>query len=205
MLVNQDIDSRLRRMYAAVGATIEEDLSFLRAQRFANGVGFNIRGSQSDEELANELHSAVYNVAHLRDHLRTWARANGKDAEKVRQAIRNSAPLQIIVDLSNTDKHGGSPPGGGWSGKSPRVTRISRAVRLHVGPEQRQTSVVFSFDGSPPRVEAGSADVAIVADVVDGKGKVLGDLQLILAEAVSAWERLVKELGLDSVVGRGDR
>ena len=75
----------------------------------------------------------MHNIANLKDQLRRWARQNGTDPATIDQAIGASNALNIIIDLSNNDKHGYPPRDDGYSGVAPQVSGIDRVMKLPFG------------------------------------------------------------------------
>lgn len=187
------IEDRLKRIYAALDATLETDLGGFAVTRHAadgsTGVGVDFRGGLSDEELANLAHTAIYNVAHLHDHLRRWIKTRGRSPELVPKAVAGSRALQIIIDLANSDKHGHPRRDGGCSGLSPRLRKVERFMKMG---KDDWSGLRFEADGTARSV--GQGTVVISARVVDDRDNVLGDLQDLLCDAVAAWETLLAEL-----------
>ena len=89
--MDTEIVGRVRRTLAAIGATEESDLSKSILINLTRGsvraVVADFRGSVSEADLANASHSAIYNVAHLRDHLRRWVKERGGDVSMVDKAV----------------------------------------------------------------------------------------------------------------------
>ncbi len=160
----------------------------------------DFRGDKSPEDLVNDAFTLIHNVASLRDHLKKWAQANGRDPKKVDETIRSSRDLCIIMDLWDNDKHGGTRRDGGRSTLSPRLDEVDRALRLR--PLPRKNSGVMVQWGQDGRLHAsgdGTATVDTSGTVRDAEGQPIGDLQEIVACAVEAWERLL----VTYEIGRG--
>ncbi len=198
--MSTQLKDRLKRIYAAIGETIQEDPSEFKTviQRkhgntFTASVDF--RGDFTNEQLVNLALSAVHNVANLKDHLKRWEKQNIKNSSQVDDAIRQSEALQIIIDMSNYDKHG-PPRDDGLSGKGPQLTNIRRNLILKgsTGGDDKPGEVTFKPFDSTPVAFPGSA-VVVTGDVVDKASKRLGDLLGYLKDGVSAWEDLMKKLG----------
>src|SRR5262245_58011615 len=107
--MSDELVARVRRIYAAIDAVQELDLAKVPATviRTAKLHGFmqDFRGGMSEEQISNAAHILIYNIANLRDHLKRWAEANGKDAAKVDAAFNGTLELRILKDLSNNDRH----------------------------------------------------------------------------------------------------
>ncbi len=192
---------RISRIYAAIGAIEEDDPNKLKATVIQTdnirGVFQDFRGDFTDDDLANQAHIVIHNIANLRDHLRRWAAQNGHDKTKVDQAVDNSFELQIVQDLSNNDKHGYPPRDGGHSGRSPKLSEIERVMRLQTQPRPGSTIAMTIGAGGVPRfIGDGTAKAIITGTVVDQNNNRIGDLYDIARKAVEAWEALLTDFGL---------
>ena len=192
---------RIDRIYAGIGAIEEDDPNKLRATVIQTEqfmvTDQDFRGGLSDEELLNQVHIVISNIANLRDHLRRWAAQNGHDKAKVDQIIDNRFELQIIKDLSNNEKHGYPPRHGGYSGKNPQLIGINRVMSLQT--QAKKGSVIgmtIGCDGVPKFIGDGTAKAVVTGDVIDNDNNRIGDLYNIVNKAVEAWENLLAEFGL---------
>ena len=195
----EDIIRRVERIKAALGA-IADDENIIKYKaitaRLQGGGKFvfqDFRQGLSDADLSNLVHSAIDVVAHLKDHLKKWAKDTGKDKAIVESAIDDCFELQVVVDLSNRDKHG-EPRDGGRTGVSPSLAEINRVMQLQA-PAGSSVSYTMNPDGSPRIRGGGSARVVVTATVVGRDKQPLGDIQAILEKAVSKWESVLSELG----------
>lgn len=198
------IRQRISRIYAAIGAIEEADPQKLKATVIQtekiHAVFQDFRGGFSDDELSNQAHTVIHNIANLRDNLRRWAVNNGHDKNKVDMAVDNSFELQVILDLSNNDKHGYPPRDGGHSKKSPQLIEINRVMRLQTQAKKGSMVAVTLGAGGVPRFHGdGTAKAVVTGDVVDNVNGRIGDLYEIAIKAVEAWERLLADLGLAGV------
>jgi len=139
-MIKDELTNRIKRIYTAVDAVVETDISKLKPKIIKHGkrTGFyqDWTGGRSNAEIENNAHILIHNVASLKDHLKKWAKNNGKDKNKVDDAFNNSQVLRIIQDLWNNDKHGYPPRDGGYSGMSPRVDKINTIMRMTTKPEK---------------------------------------------------------------------
>ena len=202
--MDDTIRTRINRIYAAIGAIEEADPQNLWATVILtekiNAIFQDFRGGYSDDELSNQAHTLIHNIANLRDNLRRWAAQNGHDKNKVDTAVENSFDLQIIQDLSNNDKHGYPPRDGGHSKCSPQLIDINRVMRLQTqAKEGSMIAMTIGLGGVPRFLGDGSAKAVVTGDVVDNANGHIGDLYEIAIRAVEAWERLLADLGLAAV------
>lgn len=199
--MNETILPRIGRIYAALRAIKEDDPNKLKATVIQTdkikAVFQDFRGGFSDDELANQAHAAIHNIANLCDHLRRWAGDNGQDKTKVDHAVKNSLELQIILDLSNNDKHGYPPRNGGRSGKSPQVTNINRVMQLQTQAKKgSMMGMTIGPGGVPKFIGDGTAKAVVTGDVIDSNKHRIGDLYEIANKAVDTWEQLLADFGV---------
>lgn len=195
---------RISRIYAAIGDIEEDDPNKLRATVVQTdkikAIFQDFRGGLSDYDLSNCAHTVIHNIADLRNHLIRWATHNGHDKTKVDQTVDNSLNIQIVIDLSNNDKHGYPPRDGGHSGKCPQVVNITRVMKLQ--PQTKKGSTIrmtLGAGGATKCFGDGTAKAIITGDVVDNDKNHIGDLYEIVTKAVEAWEQLVADFGLFSI------
>lgn len=202
--MNIDISQRIRRIYAAIGAIEESDPRKLKATviqtETAIAVLQDFRSGYSDDELLNQAHSVIHNIANLRDHLRRWAADNGHDKNRVDTTVKHNFELQIIQDLSNNDKHGYPPRDGGLSKRSPKLIEINRVMRLQTQAKKGSIVTMILGPGGIPRFSGnGTARAVVTGDVVDNLNVYIGDFYELAIKAVEAWELLLADFGLPGI------
>jgi hypothetical protein len=196
-----EIQERIHRIYAAIGAIEESNSENLRAEVFQcdNAVlvfqGF--RGGQSDSALMNQATILIYNIANLDAHLKPWADKNGLDKAEVTQVFDGCRELKIIKDLSNNDRHPYPPRNGGHSGLSPKLVEINRVMRLQTQAKAGSwCAMQLGADGRPIFSGDGTHKAVVTGHVVDENNTLIGDLYEIAMTATKAWEKFVIEHGL---------
>jgi len=199
---SDELTLRIQRIYEAVGAVVETDISKFMPKTIKDGkrIGFyqDWSGGRSDAEIENIAHILMYNVANLKEHLRKWADNNGKDKAKVNASFKDSQALKIIKDLSNNDRHGYSPEKKGNSGKSPRIEKINTIMQMTTKPEKGSAMrLTFDQQGVPKITGSGDAKVIITGDIIDRDGNKIGDLYGTLLKAINDWEKLLIDFGLN--------
>lgn len=195
-MIGDELLLRLRRINAAIAASVENDLSKV-SPKVLTGNNFveiyqDFSGDLSEEELSNLAHQVIHNVANLRDNLIRWADTNGKNAQRVWDTFNSSLEIRVIQDLSNNDKHGFPPKNGvGNSGIAPQVKEINRVMRLTANPG----SDIVLMMGPTGLISkgSGSAVVVVTGQLIDKMGKIFGDLYEFQLTAVEAWEKLLAE------------
>jgi hypothetical protein len=200
--MDDTIGQRISRIYAAIGAIEQADPHMLKATVIQTNkiraVFQDFRGGFSDDELSNQAHTVIHNIANLRDHLGRWAAQNGQDKTRVDQTIDNCLELQIVQDLSNNDKHGYPPRDGGRSGKCPQLIEINRVMRLQT-QSKKGSGMTIDMGSVPKFIGDGSAKAVVTGEVVDNARNRIGDLHQIVNKAVEGWERLLADFGLITV------
>jgi hypothetical protein len=189
-----DLTQRLERVYAAIGETMTREPEKLQPSitREPGVIRISFDGGLSPAQLENAAMQAVFHVAHLRDHLRGWAKAHNHKPSLVDDAVDQSLALKVVLDLANRDKHGGSPRNGGFSGLFPKLTDVRRCVRLTGGSEPPAIDFPLSASGKYTPGIHGDAAAIISGDVLDKNGKQIGDLNQFLLEGLSVFERLLE-------------
>lgn len=90
---------KIQRMYAAVGAATESDLSSFppMIQLTKNSITMrqDFNQNQSRPELDNKAFLVIRSIADMKDHLRAAARRIQREPDEVEEAINASLPLQL--------------------------------------------------------------------------------------------------------------
>ena len=195
------LTQRVRRIYAAVNATVERDMSKLPGRVEKSGkmtsVTQDFSGDLTDEDMSNLAHMLIYSIANLEAYLKKWARDNGKDESLVDKTFKDSFEIRVTRDLSNYEKHAYADRKGGHSGRAPKLVNPRRILRLTTGAEKGSgVMLTFGRDGQPVIRGSGSAKAIVTGEVVDSKGEHIGDLYDIAAKALADWEVLLSEYGV---------
>jgi len=198
--MSDDLRDRIRRIYAAIDAGEEQDLTKLRARVVKSGglVGVyqDFSGGLKAEQIENLAYSLIHNIANVHGHARKWAKRNGRDPASVDSAVDASFEIRVVIDLSNNDKHGYPPRDGGRSGKSPKLVDARRVLRMTTGQEKGSSvAMTLAPDGTPRISGAGAAKAVLTGEVLDGKDAHIGDLDDLARRAVEDWERILQDLG----------
>jgi hypothetical protein len=192
-----ELISRLRRIYAAIGETVDTDISKYSATVQQNDrmtfMWQDFRAGLGDEQLLNLAFSLAYNVLSLRDHLKNWAKAHCGSDQRVKDFFKESMPLKIIADLSNADKHG-YPLGRFWTDLGPKLGEATRPLRMTAKPGAGWFVLTVGADGKLKSTGEGEAKIVLSAAVLDKDGNRIGDLVEIAEQAVADWEKLLVEL-----------
>ncbi|MBU2536487.1 MAG: hypothetical protein ABIK32_01390 [Chloroflexota bacterium] len=153
-MVSDDLTDRINRIFAAVGAVQETDISKFKPKVIKDGhrVGFyqDWMAELNDADVANFAISLINNIASLEYHLKKWADRNGQDKTIVEKAFANTQELKIIHDLWNNEKHGYPPRKPSKSGLCPRVDKFNRILQMTTKPEKGSSMrLTFNMQGIP--------------------------------------------------------
>ncbi|MEK6806669.1 MAG: hypothetical protein AABY95_08470 [Pseudomonadota bacterium] len=192
-----NLDERLGRIYSALDATVQHDLSQYRAEAHRPSpnvliIGVDFRKGMSPEQLSNAAHSVIHNIAHLVDHLKKHLRSRGRGTDAADNVVKNSREVQLLIDLSNNDKHGYPPRDGGKSGCSPKLVDLRKTLRLSA----TGTKISIPMSGAAPTVSGGQAPVVITGRIVDKDGKDVAGLQSTIETAIRVWEEALRREGV---------
>lgn len=193
--------TRLHRIYAAVGAAAEFDMTkipgtVVHAKGFV-GVHQDFSGGLNEHEIANLAHGVIHNIVALRDHLKKWAKENGKDVGVVDAAFNDSFDLQVLRDLWDREKHGGDPRSGGFSGKAPHLEYIRRQMIMKTQAKAGSfVTMTLGPRGNPIIAGDGSAKVVVTADVVGQDGSPIGELFALQERSIAVCESVLADLGV---------
>lgn len=199
-VAGDDIFVRLNRIYAAVGETVEVDLTKFPPD-VITGDGFfgifqDFSGGLHDNQLQNLAHSLIHNIANFRDHLSRYAKNQSADIGTAIAVLDDSASFQLVKDLSNNDKHGYPPPNGGFSKRSPQLVSVTRVMQLTTGAA-KGSSVMMTLGTNGPIVRStggGSAAVVVTGEVEDGNGERINGFKEITTDAVAACEQAIAKV-----------
>jgi hypothetical protein len=200
--MSNNIHTKLRRMYAAIGKNYDSEIQKYRATVIANNVGIfmhqDFRNGQTDEDLLNDLHSLIGLVASIENFLYVWA---GQDKAKKKQLktqikdhLGQSNAFSIVVDLWNSDKHANeASPRQARTHKGPVLTEINRVMQMTANPGSGIMFIV-GRNGRPIVQGEGTTESVITADVRSKDGEHMGWINEILLEAIKDCEALVTDL-----------
>lgn len=197
-MIESGIQRRVERLWAAVHATVTKDVTTLRGRTWRTdrfvGVDFDFTGGKTPADLENELHLTNFHLAHLRDHVKAWARRRGVGAECIDARVKECRAIPIIIDLTNRDKHGGEDRAGGWSRLGPTLRNIHRQAVIRVGGGfGRRVVMRGGMDGRVSIAGDGNVTAVTTADVVDSDGNLIGDMHSLQETAVGEWQRIMRE------------
>ena len=196
--MDPDINTRVERLYAAVGMAVDLDVLKYQPIYYCNekvrGVVQEFSGGATEAEMSNSLHSLIHNIASFHDHLREWGPKHKINRENVHNYFKASTDFCIIRDLWNNDKHGYPPKdGSGWSRKAPRLRDVHRALQLGGAESWMQLT-----PSGPVYGGNGTREVVIMGTVIDRVGNAIGLVDAFVRGAVARCEEVLKYFGVAS-------
>lgn len=204
---DDDLIFRVERLYAAVAATEEPDLTRLKPkmviQSGMRGFHQDFAGGLNRAQIANLGEGLIYSIAHFGAHLQKWLQDRAgtrREAQKAAHVVRRvrdgSFELRIMMDLADIDKHAFAARRS-HSGKFPRLENVRRCLQLTTRPVKGSVvAVVFTPQGIPVPMGDGTAMVVVTGDILDKSGATIGDLHTMAKAAVHAWEVALAEVGI---------
>lgn len=209
-----DIDSRLKRVYASIGTILIQDHDQLVS--FSEEIGSKPRstaiathfGPREDHEKWALIENAIAAIARLKDNLRNRMITVGHDAQLVEDEINKHLVLQLITDLDNAAKHG-YPTRNSRSKKHPKIINLTSFIRVSGGSTAEQTAEQILADIQSGTVSSGAlirfdlknntqtyqaasnTKLVISAEVVDQDMNYMVELDDMIEDALLLWESFI--------------
>ena len=188
-----DLSSRLERVYAAIGSKVDGDVQrYVKVTVDGQIAGtqydavLTFDGGQSNAQIENVVSTTTEHLAKLKDHLKNRL---GEKKNLVEEKINDSLELQLVMDLSNAEKHG-YPLDTERSNRSPRMQNIQTSL---VVPPQEQVGINLK---TGEIVELGNCYIEIQGEVVDNNGEMIYRWPKLVEKALEEWERFINENNL---------
>lgn len=187
-----DVQARLEKIYLSVGEQFSyghDALDTAYTEVRDNSISFSFFNPKDKSKLLNQINSIIANLANIKDCLKKKLEQRGDDPKIIENEINNSMYLQIILDLSNQEKHGYPLTKTRRSRKDPLINNIGRAL----SPSNKPDNIRYEkSDGSTIM----NAMVKITADITDSQGNILYRLDDLVENALNFWEEIVKRYNI---------
>jgi len=181
---------RLERIYTAIGDTTDAEIQkYIKVTIVGDAnspnptIKITFNNNQSESKTTNIVLVIIEHLAKLKDHLKNKM---GNQKQLVEKKVNESLELQLIMDLSNAEKHG-YPVKTERSKKSPRIQNITTSLVI---PPQEKI-------GINPRtgeiVEPGSCFIRVEAEIVDKSGTLICRWPQMINKALGEWENFIQE------------
>lgn len=189
-----DITTRIKRLYASIDFIYtDEVISNTKIERKIDDNSFHMRvsfGSSSEDENMGKVMNVIHNLANLKDNLKNKLSSMQLDPRLVETEIDNSFYLQLIIDLSNQDKHGYPLTKRSRSLKSPLIRKIRSFLRSSVDLDNNSAGILGFPSGQV--FLAGYNKIVIDAEITDENGNLLCSLDDLITQATAQWENFIK-------------
>lgn len=142
-----------------------------------------------EPKVLNQINSVIANLANIKDCLKQKLEKRGDDPKIIENEIDNSIDLQLILDLSNQEKHGYPLTKTRRSKKDPLIKNISRSI----GPSNKPDNIkVERSDGAAVL----NVMAFITAEITDSGGNLLCRLDDLIENALTKWENVIKKYNI---------
>lgn len=184
-----DIKSRLERLYASINARFDENIG--KHINITNGTKdgrkfVRLTFDKDSEGSLNKILLIIHNLANLKDHLKKVLSSKGGNKEDIENEINDSLSLQLIIDLSNAEKHG-YPTNRRRSQLDPQIRRIRHSMAA-----KGKTAFSITFPSGEYKAE-GDCKIVIDADIVNEKEELIMGLDQLINSGLLKWEELIKK------------
>ena len=186
-----NIDVRLKRIYSAIGQQKKYGMEVLTGMNTEIIKKPDDKGSTiilsfgNNIVILNQIGSIISNLANLKDILKDCMEKQGKGKQLIEEEIDKSIALQLILDLSNQEKHGYPLAKKRRSKKDPLIKNI----RSGMGPSDKPDSIRYLGPGGSA---AYNVMISIHADIVGSTGQHLFTLDELVNQAIKDWEKIIK-------------
>ena len=185
---------RLRLIYASIKqkhdygiAAIERVNTRIEGEKIRT-VTISFFNKNEEPEVLNQINNVISNLSNLKDCLKNILKKKGKDGKIIEKEIDNSIYLQLVIALSNQEKHG-YPLKNRRSKKDPQIKNINRGF---TASDRADNLLVKKSDGSSMK----NCMVKIIADITDNNGNFLYRLDDLVENALSDWEKIIKKYNI---------
>ncbi len=187
-----NVETRLKKIYASVGEQFTYghaalDMTYTEGKE--RSVSISFFNPDDEPKILNQINSVISNLANLKDCLKKKIEESGNDPQVIEDEINNSPHLQVILDLSNQEKHGYPLTKTRRSGKDPLITNVGRVLSSSNKPDNIRHE---GSDGSSMM----NMMVMITADITDSHGDKLYRLDYLVETTLSAWEQIIIKYNL---------
>ena len=191
-----NVETRLKNIYASVGeqftyghAALNMTYTEVKTEGKERSISISFFNPDDEPKILNQINSVISNLANLKDCLKKKIEESGNDSKVIEDEINGSPYLQVILDLSNQEKHGYPLTKTRRSGKDPLITNVGRVLSSSNKPDNIRHE---GSDGSSMM----NMMVMITADITDSHGDKLYRLDYLVETTLSAWEQIIIKYNL---------
>ncbi len=188
-----DVQARLKNIYSSIDEQYSyghEALGMAHWEQTDNQISFSFLNPNNKPRVINQINNVISNLANIKDCLKKKLQDRGDDPQAIEYEINDSLYLQLVLDLSNQEKHGYPLTKTSRSQKNPLIKNVNRGLsrsnRLdNIRYEQSDGSVIVNMM------------IIITADVTDSQDNLLCRLDELVENALKFWENTIKKYNID--------
>lgn len=195
-----DLNTKLKRLYAALGERYHEDVvgSIVDECIELEGGVWEHRttfGTNDVETNLNLIMAPIHAIGSLKDIIKKKLQIAGQSPRLYEDLINQNTALALATDLDNKDKHGDPLTQARRSARDPQISNVQQGLR---GRGITSASFTTDFNTGKTTLNAveGDVKISVVADVVDSDGQLIMALDKMLEDSLNAIETFVKRHGL---------
>ncbi|MGS2743215.1 hypothetical protein ACU6TU_06405 [Halomonas sp. LS-001] len=147
---------------------------------------YSIKGIKEPKELQDEIENGFIWLWSLKDYVKKYSLAQGKDKKWVDNQVNNTECLCLCADIANSLKHGGIDRDS-RSGKKPTLSEVAYKI-----PQEGINKLTLYAD----RVETVVSDTSTVKvsmDINDLKSGKLGDAFELINKCLIEWKKIIEK------------
>lgn len=187
-----NIQSRLEKIYSSIGEQFyygHTALETTHTEITNNSIRVSFFSPNDKPKVLNQINSIIANLANIKDCLKQKLIQRDDNPDFIENEIDNSLYLQLILDLSNQEKHGYPLKKTRRSEKDPLIKNVGRSL----SPSDKPDNIRYEkSDGSAIM----NLMTKITADITDSQGNILYQLNDLIENALSAWEQIIKKYNI---------
>lgn len=184
----QELQARIQRLSRQINNNAGIHFEYKVENLSGSEQSYHFLEIKDPGDFKDQIVSLLISLWSLKDHFTKAFTEEGMTRSRARnvvnRAIRKSNALKICLDLANSEKHSGLDCEG-WSRRAPEMTAVSWIISGN-----SLDKLVFSADGSIVTSVAKPEQVDYWINIIDRKGRSLGNVIDIIEDALSAWEAL---------------
>lgn len=186
-----DITVRLKRIYASIdsknkyGAEVLIGTQSTTIKKLGNIHEVSVTFGKEEDSL-NKIHSIVSNLANLKDILKDYMEKQGKNKKLIEDEINKSSVLQLILDLSNQEKHGYPLTITRRSKKDPQI----KNVRSSLIPTSKPDNIRYSASDDSAVL---NMMISVSADIVDFNQQHILTFDELINQTIKEWEDIIRK------------
>ena len=187
-----NVQNSLKKIYSSIGEQFSyghDALDTTHTEIKDNSVSISFFNPNDEPKVLNQINSVIANLANIKDCLKQKLKQRGDDPKIIENEINNSPYLQVILDLSNQEKHGYPLTRTRRSGKDPLIKNIGRSL----SPSNKPDNIRYENSDGSALV---NFMAKITADITDSQGNILYRLDDLVENALNAWEQIIKKYSI---------